>query len=180
MRFALLLLVALAPPAAGVRVYDGQGRELVSARVEQLSPEKIRITAPGFAPMTVPAGTVAVTLTRVTVTATPGLAEEIMSRPEMILTGDRPSQTTVAHTLEAQPNITLQQTGAGQVSPFLRGLTGYQVLSLIDGVRFNNSTFRSGPNQYLAYLEPSQAAHVEAMLGPSGTQYGSDGLGGTI
>jgi len=180
MRFALLLLVALALPAAGVRVYDGQGRELVNAGVEQLSPEEIRITAPGFAPMTVPTGTAAVTLTHVTVTATPGLAEEIMSRPEMILTGDRPSQTTVAHTLESQPNIALQQTGAGQVSPFLRGLTGYQVLSLIDGVRFNNSTFRSGPNQYLAYLEPSQAAHVEAMLGPSGTQYGSDGLGGTI
>ncbi len=177
---ALLFLAALALPASEVRVYDAQGRELTQARVEKLSPTEVRITAPGFAPITIANGIKAVTLTQVTVTATPGLAEEIMSRPEMILTADRPSQTTVAHSLETQPNVTLQQTGAGQVSPFLRGLTGYQILSLIDGVRFNNSTFRSGPNQYLAYLEPSQAAHVEAMLGPSGTQYGSDGLGGTI
>ena len=125
MRFAVILLVSLSLPAAGVRVYDGQGRELVNARVEQLTPEEICITAPGFAPISVPVGTAAVTLTQVTVTTTPGLAEEIMIRPEMILVGDRPSQTTVAHTLEAQPNITLQQTGAGHVSPFLRGLTGY-------------------------------------------------------
>jgi len=180
MRNLLLLLASLLLTAAEVRVYDGQGRELPRAHVEQISPTEVRVTAPGFAPMTVATGTAAVTLTQVTVTATPGLAEEIMARPELILTGDRPTESTVAHTLETQPNVALQQTGAGQVSPFLRGLTGYQVLNLIDGVRFNNSTFRSGPNQYLAYLEPSQAAHVEAMLGPSGTQYGSDGLGGTI
>ncbi|MFN0105782.1 MAG: TonB-dependent receptor plug domain-containing protein [Bryobacteraceae bacterium] len=179
-RLILFLLAVLVLPAADVRIYDSQGRELRDARVDEISATQIRITVPGFAPVTIDKGATAVTLTRVTVTATPGLAEEVMTRPEMVLTGDRPSQTTVAHTLETQPNVTLQQTGAGQVSPFLRGLTGYQVLSLVDGVRFNNSTFRSGPNQYLAYLEPSQASHVEAMLGPSGTQYGSDGLGGTI
>lgn len=115
----------------------------------------------------------------VTVTAIRGAAVDAAESPQVILNGGRPNPTA-AHALEGQPNVLMQQTGAGQVSPFLRGFTGYQVLNLVDGVRFNNSTFRSGPNQYLAYLEPSQADHVEAMLGPTGTQYGSDGLGGTI
>ncbi|MBL8240482.1 MAG: TonB-dependent receptor [Bryobacterales bacterium] len=176
----LLFCAACLGLLADVKVYDGQGRELSTARVETISATEVRVSAPGYAPVTVAKDAAAVTLAHVTVTATPGLAEEIMTRPEMVLVGDKPSTSTVAHMLEAQPSVALQQTGAGQVSPFLRGLTGYQVLNLVDGVRFNNSTFRSGPNQYLAYLEPSQAAHVEAMLGPSGTQYGSDGLGGTI
>lgn len=193
-----------------VRVTDSQGREIQSATVELLSPSGavlasaasgkavtlpdapagslIRVVAPGFADALVtPRPDVDIVMdparvsNEVTVTATPGSAEELHSLPEWIVAGDgNGAKPTVAHALEGKPNVMLQQTGAGQVSPFLRGLTGYQVLNLVDGVRFNNSTFRSGPNQYLAYLEPSQASHVEAMLGPSGTQYGSDGLGGTI
>jgi len=51
---------------------------------------------------------------------------------------------------------------------------------LINGVRFNNSTFRPGANQYTALIVQDFADRVEVVHGPGSTQYGSDSLGGTI
>jgi len=123
--------------------------------------------------------------TIVTVTARAGALEEARDAAPLVWQRQRRDEAgrsapTAGHLLEEAPGVLVQQTTPGQVSPFLRGLTGYHVVHLVDGVRFNNSTFRSGPNQYLAFFEPSQAERIEAMLGPSGTQYGSDGLGGTV
>ena len=123
--------------------------------------------------------------TRITVNATRGAAAEAVSSPHLAFVKDltdmlkRPVPT-IGNVLEQEPGILVQQSTYAQVSPFLRGLTGYQVLNLVDGIRFNNSTFRSGPNQYLAFLEPTQAQRLEALLGPTGVPYGSDSLGGTI
>ncbi|MCI0662348.1 MAG: TonB-dependent receptor, partial [Acidobacteria bacterium] len=121
----------------------------------------------------------------VTITATRGAAIELDNSPPIVSAlEERDFQArplaTIGNALAGSTGIMVQQSTYGQVSPFLRGLTGYQVLNLIDGVRFNNSTFRSGPNQYLAFIEPSQAQRLEAMLGPASSQYGSDALGGAI
>jgi outer membrane receptor protein involved in Fe transport len=123
--------------------------------------------------------------TAVTVTATmgrPAKAEENAPAASVIQlqpAGDGPL-ATIGQALDDTPGVLVQQTTTAQVSPFLRGLTGYQVLNLIDGIRFNNSTFRSGPNQYLAYVEPAQAQRMETVLGPAGALYGSDAMGGAI
>lgn len=123
--------------------------------------------------------------TAVTVTAALGRGEAAAESAPIALIREeddlraRPL-ATIGNILEGQPGVLVQQTSTSQVSPFLRGLTGYQVLNLIDGIRFNNSTFRSGPNQYLAFVEPGQARQVEAVLGPAGSLYGSDAMGGSI
>lgn len=123
--------------------------------------------------------------TRVTVSASRGAADDAASSPYVALVKDRAELAgrplaTIGTALEGEPGVLVQQTTYAQVSPFLRGMTGYHVLNLIDGVRFNNASFRSGPNQYLAFVDAGQAQRVEALLGPSGVQYGSDSLGGAI
>ena len=150
------------------------------------------LTIPADGPVNLPPLRVVLGLTpfreQVTVTSSRGMVDSIDSAPSLVqaedLTGDQENRSvplpTIGHVLEAKPGVLLQQTTYGQVSPFLRGLTGYQVLNLVDGIRFNNSTFRSGPNQYLAFIEPSQIQRLEVILGPVSSQYGSDGLGGAI
>ena len=73
-----------------------------------------------------------------------------------------------------------QQTTPTQGSPFIRGLSAQRILCLIDGVRFNTSSFRSGATQFLAWVSPAVVDRIEVLRGPASVQYGSDALGGTI
>jgi outer membrane receptor protein involved in Fe transport len=119
----------------------------------------------------------------ITVTAERGMVADVQRTAPIVTVRDefrRQPLPTIGNALTGAVGVMIQQSTYGQVSPFLRGLTGYQVLNVIDGVRFNNSTFRSGPNQYLAFADPSQVERVEAVLGPSSSQFGSDSMGGTI
>lgn len=74
----------------------------------------------------------------------------------------------------------VQKTNHGGGSPFVRGLTGYHTLLMIDGIRLNNATFRSGPNQYLNTLDPLLLSNIEIIRSSGSVQYGSDALGGTV
>ena len=78
------------------------------------------------------------------------------------------------------PGVFIQKTNLGGGSAFVRGLTGNQTLLIIDGIRFNNSTFRYGPNQYLNNIDPSIISKVELLKGSGSVQYGSDALTGVV
>ncbi len=93
---------------------------------------------------------------------------------------ERTAPRTSAEALSRTPGVFVQKTNHGGGSPFIRGLVGNQILVLVDGLRLNNSTFRYGPNQYLATVDPGQADRIEVLRGSGSAQYGSDGLGGVI
>lgn len=78
------------------------------------------------------------------------------------------------------PGVSVQQTGHGQGSPYVRGMTGQQVLLSFDGVRLNNGLFRQGPNQYLFTVDPNTLDHIEVLRGSASVRYGADALGGAI
>lgn len=76
--------------------------------------------------------------------------------------------------------VWMQKTNHGGGSAFVRGLTGYQTLLMVDGIRMNNATYRSGPNQYLNTIDPLMISNIEVLRGGGSVQYGSDAIGGTI
>ena len=93
---------------------------------------------------------------------------------------ERMNAPTTPRILRETVGVWAQQTTVGQGSPLLRGLTGYQAFLAIDGVRLNNSTFRSGPNQYLATTSPDNLDRVEVLRGAGSMLYGSGAMGGVI
>ena len=121
----------------------------------------------------------------VTVTPARGESQEIFETPESIsiATAEEISRRAfliLPQALKEEPGIHLQQTTTSQGSVFIRGLTGQQIVTLVNGVRFNNATLRPGANQYLAFVDPAFAGRVEVVRGANSSQYGSDSLGGTI
>jgi hemoglobin/transferrin/lactoferrin receptor protein len=96
--------------------------------------------------------------------------EEIASRPVQIL----------PQALREETGILVQQTTTAQGSPFIRGFSAQRVVYVLDGVRFNTSTYRAGATQYLGWVNPSLVQRMEVIRGPSSAQYGSDALGGSM
>jgi len=88
--------------------------------------------------------------------------------------------TDIGDALENTVGVLIQRTGRGQTSPFVRGLTGQQVLIMVDGVRMTNATFRAGPNQYFNLIDPNMVERIEVIRGPGSTLYGGDAIGGVI
>ncbi len=159
--------------------------ELV-ARAQGLAPSSRAIALPGAesSPVDVVLQ-ISPLATSVSVTASRGEVEDALDLagqvsvvgPAKLL--ERPS-VILPQALREEVGVLVQQTSGHQGAVIIRGLTGQQVVHLIDGIRFNNSTFRPGPNQYFAMVDPGFVERLEITRGPSSAQYGSDGLGGTV
>ncbi len=124
------------------------------------------------------------------------------SLPEVVVTATRTEQAAIAapaqvrqlsaeqlqerqvrslpEALEELPGVMVQKTANAQGSPYIRGFTGFRNLALIDGIRFNNSTFRDGPNQYWNTIDSYAIDRIELVPGQGSVLYGSDAIGGTL
>ena len=93
---------------------------------------------------------------------------------------ERSNVEHASNLLRDSVGVIAQETTVGQGSPMLRSLTGYQSSIHVDWVRLNNSTFRSGPNQYTATIAPEMLERAEVLLGSSSMLYGSGAMGGVV
>ena len=75
--------------------------------------------------------------------------------------------------------LTLQKSNQGAGSPVLRGRSGKDVLLLLDGQRFSNTTFRRN-HQYLNSIDLFALDAIEIVHGPASVLYGSDAMGGAV
>jgi hemoglobin/transferrin/lactoferrin receptor protein len=87
---------------------------------------------------------------------------------------------TLPQALREIPGVLVQETSMGQGSPYIRGFTGFRNLMLIDGIRLNNSVFRSGPNQYWNTVDPLGIGRMEIVKSTGSVPYGPDSIGGTV
>jgi len=87
---------------------------------------------------------------------------------------------TTPQALREVPGVMVQETSHGQGSPYVRGFTGFRNLFTIDGIRLNNSTFRSGPNQYWNTVDAHLLSRLDVRKGTSGVRNGSDAIGASV
>lgn len=116
----------------------------------------------------------------VTATRTPSPLSQLPFEVELVRGKELLLRRNVQDAIARLPAVTLQRTSAGQTSPYLRGLTGYHTLLMVDGVRLNTSVLRSGPNEYWALVDPFSTDSLEVVFGPGAVLYGSDAVGGTV
>ncbi len=90
------------------------------------------------------------------------------------------TRRSLPEVLQYTPGVLVQKTAHGHGSPFIRGFTGRENLLLVDGVRFNNSTLRSGPVQYWNTVDSFSIDHLELVKSQGSVLYGPDAIGGTL
>jgi outer membrane receptor protein involved in Fe transport len=95
---------------------------------------------------------------------------------ELAATGER----SLPRALARASGVWVQETNLGGGAVVLNGLLGNRVLIVVDGVRLNDSTTRSGPNQSLNGIDPRTVERIDVVRGPGTLLYGSDAVGGAI
>lgn len=87
---------------------------------------------------------------------------------------------TMPEALKGLAGVQVQKTANGHGSPYIRGFTGNRTLALIDGIRYNNATYRDGANEYFSHIDITSIETIELLRGASSILYGSEAVGGAL
>ena len=66
------------------------------------------------------------------------------------------------------------------MTTFIKSGLANKILLVVDGVRMNNTIYRSGHLQNAITIDNNILERVEVLFGPSSIMYGSDALGGVV
>ena len=84
---------------------------------------------------------------------------------------------SVTNSLSLLPGISELSNGAGISKPVIRGLFGYRIAPVINGIRIDNQQWQ---DEHDFGLNDVGAARIEIIEGPASLLYGSQALGGVI
>lgn len=87
---------------------------------------------------------------------------------------------TSADLLKNTAGVYIQKSQMGGGSPMIRGFAANSILLMFDGIRMNNSIYRSGNLQNIITIDPFLLEESEIIFGPGSIVYGSDAMGGVI
>lgn len=85
-----------------------------------------------------------------------------------------------AEILEKSSGVIIQRSQNGGGSPNIRGFEANRILLVVDGVKLNNTMYRSGHLQNILSIDPYILENISVLHGPSSVFYGSGALGGAI
>lgn len=121
-------------------------------------------------------------LQEVVVTASPLRSRPLDSvQPVSVLAGDalrRDASASLGETLAHEPGVSSSYYGPVASRPIIRGLTGYRVQMLEDGLP--SMDVSSVSDDHAVTLEPALARQIEVLRGPAALLYGSGGAGGVV
>jgi hemoglobin/transferrin/lactoferrin receptor protein len=103
------------------------------------------------------------------------------SRAVQVITSEeiqRVNPSGLADLLEEQTGIAIAETHSGGI-PSIRGLSGKQVMLLVDGVKINNATWGGTTREYLNIIDLNQVDRIEIVRGVVSV-LGTESLGGVI